>query len=241
MSASGAEKRILLQKEWIEYDVEGGLILKECEKQGYKVTVKTGEQLRELKGSDFFAADVYGAFCNTDIAQLFLPKDMVPDTYPAEFKHLYHRDIKACKARDVTSFPAFIKPRANNKDFSGRVVKSWADLPMPDTDIYCCPVVKMEKEYRLFLSQHGMCRNIPNEKLDDQGLPAFVFEVIMANSGRTQAVDIAWMPDQRQWCVVEVNPAFGLGDNGCAIAEYVRFTVASFACATTSFLRQNGH
>lgn len=217
---------VWLEQEWLEYDSDGDAIKDACEQHGYRVLVKSREELRNLSSAEFFKTSISAAFCSTDIAQQFIAPQLIPDTYPAAFQDLYRRHIVACKAGDVTTFPVFIKPRGNNKDFGGRVIHKKDDLPMRATEIYACEVVKMHDEHRVLPGFYkGPVDSIFYRRLDQ----------LIGLDMPPLSVDVAWLPDMKIWGVVEVNPAFGLGLNGVDPLDYVHFVTDAFRKAKSFY------
>jgi len=104
-------------------------------------------------------------FADSSVVQTILltqkSKDVVIDSYPDAFQHLYKRQVaKTTLAAATTAmeFPYFVKLQGSNKDFSARIVHSKEDHDAlveeidVHTPVYICDVVDFVAEFRLFLT-----------------------------------------------------------------------------------------
>lgn len=108
-------------------------------------------------------------FADSSLVQTILQtenrKDVIIDSYPDAFQHLYKRKIiktALAAASIATDFPYFVKLQGSNKDFTARIVHSKEDHDGLveeigiHTPVYVCDVVDYVAEYRLFLTANDL-------------------------------------------------------------------------------------
>lgn len=226
MTAKEETGPILIEKEW---DEDGYAIQEECAAKKLETKSMTKPELRAMKTEAFLNSQAY--FVSLDVLRHHVEKhprfaSLVPDTYPSEFKELYHRRIWTSRAEGISQFPVFIKPRENKKDWGGRVVNDKVHLPQPKEELYVSEVVVFHHEQRIIIGD-GVIYAIGTTSIPcpPQAFLDQVMKCAGATSYRFLCIDVALIPAMRCWAVVEVNPPFCIGDNGCDLSAYIRFTI----------------
>ncbi len=173
-------------------------------------------------------------FADTDVIQELIDPEKIPNTYPKEYNHLYHRSIKKVMFKECyNQTKPFFTKSFKHKLFDGCMFNDGSDPHLDslgvkkDTYVYMSTVVKFKNEYRLFIENkkiRGICDasdfilvktletpiEPPNEFIE-QILDATMFKYIIVDVG---------LLDNGKWCVVEANPAFSADSYGFDIADY---------------------
>jgi len=175
------------------------------------------------------AVRLYGGtvFCEVVAQKLGLellsPPDDVLLVLPAE---LLRRTIRGDRLSSLASgaVPCFVKPLVS-KIFRGAVYGTLDDLAAEteglagDTVVLVADVVPFTAEARAFVLDGEVTTWALYEgAANTSSLPSFLRTVVAAIDGpRTYVVDVGFV-DGAGWAVVETNPTWGAGCNGCEAA-----------------------
>lgn len=220
---------VLIEDTWNAQDIINYCIVNDLE---YKVLT-----VKELYKYPKFLDNIY--FCNTDIVRHHLEVknmlEVIPDTYSEKYKELFLRKIEKKKISDLLEkdFPIFIKPTKNDKSFDGQIIYSYdtfiGTLPKPDDYVYCSEVVNISSEYRFLIGNnkiYGYGHMIG--KVYTKHFPQDFLEKLTKLVGESfECVDVGYIPDKKQWCVVEINPPFSLDDYKINLNGYMEFCIDS--------------
>lgn len=188
-------------------------------------------------------------------ANLIIP-DNYPDFSNKEFDsslnkgfNFYNRNIFKSSVNDLKnlSFPYFVKPFKNNKSFEAYIIENLKDYNFAmknvivDEYVYVSELVKFYNEYRLFIGNKEIVEMIESSQflINDQDYiknlpppPEFLQEIIKNNKIDFCVIDVGFCKNlktgKKDWCVVEVNPAFAINSYGMDIEKYYNFCVEAF-------------
>jgi hypothetical protein len=221
-------KKIIIHACWEDSDDEE--LVDYAQSQPHEVIRLTGEEILTQNPTDIDAL-----FCNTDIFQQLVPAYQPPETYPSQFDHLYRRQITVVTLSEVLArpFPFFIKPLANDKAFTGRVIRDETDLEVVKTSqlhsFYVVEVVNYVAEFRLFIAERKLrgCVEATSyvlgyEATDLRPPVEFLNKVLEANPYSYVVIDVG-LTTEEIWNVVEVNPPFALSSYNWPIQEYYTY------------------
>lgn len=224
------EAEVVLEDSWEADDVK-----EECGRRGIRCTELTSEALRAMDTQQFISSTF---LCDTAVIHTHLRRaglhHNVPDTYPDEFKSLYHRTIKTSVLDQIkqSDLPLFVKPRTNDKVFDGMVIRSLDQLPPPEevspsTRIYTSEVVGFGAEHRLFVGGgrlYGIGLRLSGQGEDlESSLKAFAEAIVELAGNVFVVVDVGFVESRGGWAVVEANPPFALDDCGLGIRPYMQY------------------
>lgn len=234
--SAGSCSYSVIQNTWADEEDEELLIY--FKDQNIKYSVLTDSEIYKEN-----PVNIDVLFADTSVIQKYVSSYYnVPDTYPQELDHLYHRKIGKIKFSQCLSMekPFFIKPCGNTKEFDAMRVTMNIDLDYlssivdKDDQVYCCDLVKFVNEYRLFIADNKIfaMKESSHYILDSDVIKSveppqeFLDEVLNANTFNYCAIDIGLIDDnndKQQWAVVEVNPPFALSDYGLEVEKYYEY------------------
>nr|QBK87142.1 MAG: protein of unknown function DUF4343 [Marseillevirus LCMAC201] len=226
---------IIIQNTWNDDDDEE--LYEYLDTHHIKYDTKTEQEILKLN-----PYNIEILFCDTNILQELLNTNNIsfelPNQYPQEFSHIYHRNIcksTFCKSLS-TPIPYFIKPVDQNKLFGGVVYDKY-DINflkslniLDDYPVYISDVVQFVNEYRIFVANKKSCGIIetshfilPPDIISSKFPPIdFINTILELNPYKFCVIDIG-MLNSGEWAVVEVNPSFSLSSYEWDIEKYVNY------------------
>jgi ATP-grasp domain, R2K clade family 2 len=158
--------------------------------------------------------------------------------YPEELEEFLGRKVWISTINQVAAeLPfAFVKPKDDDKLFTGRVVRSTKDLigtgsQTGDIPVYCSEVVNMITEFRTFVrygkiigikQYSGNYRLKPDYDIIEKAVKQF------KNCPNAYGIDFC-VTDDNKTLLVEVNDAYAIGNYGLDVIDYAKFLYTRWA------------
>ena len=231
---------IILQDSWNEEDDRE--LYDYLDSKDIKYQLMSANEISNLFINETINVEVI--FCDTKIMKDYIIKNHLwlnIRKYPEFFNSVYNRKIKKLTLTEVKnkSFPYFVKPIDNDKDFGGMVVtnmlekiyfKSCVIDKLDNYQLYFSAIVKFVNEFRLFILDNKIygitdCSKylINPEDIITQSPPEYILkEIIELNRYRDCVIDIGRL-DNSIWSVVEVNPPYSLTSYDYPVEQYYNY------------------
>jgi hypothetical protein len=203
-------KRVLIDKSWVDWD-DADDILQYYKNEEIKI-LEVNEILKMTKKE--FTSYIF--FVNTDTVRFFLGEPI--DTYDSRFTQFFNREIKVVKTDEIDTFPIFIKPMGNAKEFTGLVINNKTELDqlielnedILCNEVYSCNVVRVTNPHRLLIGNkklYGMGKEYksdPDCEIDFE----FLSNVLELTNDFFVTIDIGII--NGSWGIIELNPWYSI-------------------------------
>lgn len=214
------QMNILIDKSWVEEGDADDII------EYYKndnVVIMDGSLIKQMTREEFIT---YIFFVPTTIVYTFFNNCI--DTYDDRFSKFFNRDIKKMNIKDINTFPIFLKPIGNIKQFDGTVFnyKYQVDLCIPknQTFVYTSNVVKITNTIRLLIGNkklYGYSKEYPYSTCIDNIIDWNFINDIKSITNEFMAIDIGLINEK--WSVIEINPPYSIDSWEISLPDYFLF------------------
>jgi hypothetical protein len=211
---------ILIDKSWVEEEDADDIL------QHYKnhnIVIMESSMIKKMSIENFMT---YIFFVPTTIVYNFFGNCI--DTYDERFSKFFNRDIQKNNVDDIKTFPIFVKPLGNIKQFDGTIFnyRYQVDLCIPKNInvVYTSNVVKITNPVRLLIGNHrlyGYSKEYPDSKCIEKIIDWDFINDIKSITNEYIVIDVGIINEK--WSVIELNPPYSFDSWEISLPEYFSF------------------